>query len=477
MDKLLLTISEKQRNDIANKWADVRVENKTDWLFIFQIIGLVLFILIVLIINNYRLKSLVEKKTKDIETQKNEIENTLSSFDKNVMFTKTDLEGVITHASEAFCKFSAYKQEELIGKSHNIMRHPDTPSELYRTIWDSLKAEIPIVKEFKTLKKNGSSYWVEVLFSPIYDTKGKLTGYSGIRQDVSDKKEVEDLSANLELKVIDRTKALNKAKKEIEETHKNTRDSIEYASLIQKALIPEDDFVQGFFQDSFIWWNPKDVVGGDIFLFETLRNENECLFMVIDCAGHGVPGAFATMLVKAIERELVAKLSKSLYEIDTSIILRHFNQTMKKLLHQENDDAISNAGFDGAIVYINKDKNLLRFCGAHTDLYYMHNDSITMIKGNKQSVGYRQCKMDYPYKEYEMSIEEGMQFYLSTDGYIDQKGGEKGFSFGKRKFKSALEEVYNKPMKEQLSILQEKMIDYQQDYFRIDDSTVFGWRV
>ncbi|MEA3497470.1 MAG: transporter substrate-binding domain-containing protein [Campylobacterota bacterium] len=477
LEKSIKNITKQQLDDIVDKWTEIRVENKTDWFFIFQVTGIILFVLLVVFINNYKLKSLVNAKTLDIKKQKDEIENTLSSFDKNVMFTKTDLDGVITHASDAFCKLSGYTQEELIGQSHNIMRYPDTPKEVFHTVWKSLKAEIPIVKEFKTLKKNGAVYWVEVLFSPDYDSDGKLIGYSGIRQDVTDKKEVEDLSANLEIKVIDRTKALNEAKKEIEIAHKNTRDSIEYASLIQQALIPEDEIVKNFFSDSFTWWNPKDIVGGDIFLFETLRDKNECLFMVIDCAGHGVPGAFATMLVKAIERELVAKISKSDYVIDTSIVMSHFNKTMKKLLHQENDDAISNAGFDGAIVYINKTENIIRFTGAYTELFYMKDDTINTIKGDKQSVGYRQCKADYEYKQHQINIEDGMKFYISTDGYLDQKGGEKGFSFGKKRFKSAIESNYTKSMQEQMDIFVDNLEDYQQDYFRIDDITIFGWKV
>ncbi len=477
IDKSLNHISLKQLDDITHKWTEVRVENKIDWFFMLQVTGGILLILLVLFINNYKLKSLVNQKTKDIKKQKDEIENTLSSFDKNVMFTKTNLDGTITQVSDAFCKLSGYSKDELIGQPHSIMRYKDNPKELYHLIWKSLKAEIPIVKEFKTLKKNGSVYWVEVLFSPDYDISGKLIGYSGIRQDVTDKKEVEDLSANLEIKVIDRTKALNEAKLQIEEIHKNTRDSIEYASLIQQAIIPDKQKVKNFFSDSFTWWNPKDIVGGDIFLFETLRDKNECLFMVIDCAGHGVPGAFATMLVKAIERELVANISKSDYEVDTSIVMSHFNKTMKKLLHQEDDTAISNAGFDGAIVYINKNKNILRFTGAYTELFYMKDDTMNMIKGNKQSVGYRQCKSDYKYEQHCIDIEKDMQFYLSTDGYIDQKGGEKGFSMGKKKFKAIIEENYKITMEEQNNIFIKKLQEYQQDYFRIDDITVFGWRV
>jgi serine phosphatase RsbU (regulator of sigma subunit) len=357
------------------------------------------------------------------------------------------------------------------------MRHPDTTKEIFRDIWRSLKAEIPIVKEFKNFRKNGSVYWARTLFSPEYNINKELIGYSAIKQDITDKKEVEELKDNLEVKVIERTQDLNEAKQEIEIAHKNTKDSIEYASLIQQALIPDTKVVGEFFTDSFLWWSPKDIVGGDIFLFEKLRHDDECLFMVIDCAGHGVPGAFVTMLVKAIERELVAKISKSDYEVSTSIIMGHFNRTIKKLLQQYDDSSISNAGFDGAIVYIDKQRKILRFSGAYTELFYLNNDTVDMKKGSKQSVGYKQCDNDYVYNEIELELCDKTRYYLSTDGYLDQKGGEKGFSFGKKKFKKLIEDSKTLPLNEQQDIFKKAMDEYQDSYFRVDDITVFGWEI
>ena len=101
---------------------------------------------------------------------------------------------------------------------------------------------------------------------------------------------------------------IKKSKKETESIYKHTRESIEYASLIQSAVISQEEDMKPYFKDSFVYWMPKDTVGGDIWLFNDLRHEDECILMFIDCTGHGVPGAFVTMIVKAVEREIIGKI-------------------------------------------------------------------------------------------------------------------------------------------------------------------------
>ena len=243
IDKSINAITKKQFNNITHKWSTVRVEKTKDWTFVLQVFGITILLFIILFVSNYRLKILVKNKTKDIEKQKNEIENTLSSLTKNVMFTKTDLDWVITDASELFCKLSGYTQDELIGKSHDIMIHPDTPNEFVYAIKKSLKNEIPIVKEFKSLKKDGSSYWVETLFAPDYDSTGKLIGYSGIKQDITDKKEVEGLSKEVEetqREVVFTMGAIGESRSK--ETGNHVKRVAEYSELlaIHYGLNPKD---------------------------------------------------------------------------------------------------------------------------------------------------------------------------------------------------------------------------------------------
>ena len=275
---------------------------------------------------------------------------------------------------------------------------------------------------------------------------------------------------------------MEEAKQEIDALHKHTRESIEYASLLQGAILPDEQLMSNHFKDYFVHWLPKDTVGGDIWLFNEFGDENECLLFFIDCTGHGVPGAFVTMIVKAIEREIIAKIKEnSDMEISPAWIMGYFNKTMKILLKQETKDSLSNAGWDGGIIYYNKKDKILKFAGAETPLFYIGTDGkLNTIKGNRYSVGYRKCAMDYEYKETIIDVKEGMKFYCTTDGYLDQNGGEKDFPFGKKRFTNILKEQYKKPMLEQKEILINEIQKYEEMVLnndRNDDMTVIAFEI
>ncbi len=294
--------------------------------------------------------------------------------------------------------------------------------------------------------------------------------------------ELKELLDSLERKVQERTADLEIAKKEIEATHKHTRDSIEYAALIQGAVIPEANLLDSYFKNYFVHWMPKDTVGGDIWLFDELRNEDECLLFFIDCTGHGVPGAFVTMIVKAVEREIVSKiLEDSTMDISPAWVMAYFNRTMKLLLKQETKDSKSNAGWDGGVIYYNKKTQILKFAGAETPLFYTDVDgTFNTVKGNRYSVGYKKCAMDYEYKETILEVEEGMKFYCTTDGYLDQNGGEKGFPFGKKRFSNIIKENHLDTMANQKETFLNAMHDYEimvENNDRNDDMTVIAFEI
>lgn len=545
----------------------------------------------------FYLKRIIDSiESRNIQNYKQK--NILDTLDKNVIFTKTDLDGNITHSSEAFCKISGYSKDELIGKSHNIIRHPDMPMETFLYLWSVIPTCKRWVGDIKNLNKDGTHYWLNTTIDPEYDYDGNHIGYISIRKDIADQKEVEILNTSLEMKIEDRTKKLNIAKKEaelimksilipvlitsvktrkivyankyalsqyeithdeiigmnidqlysidgqnlnlinqmktvgyidnVEETfqtctgkkfiavlsvvpirynnedcyigmvtditkqknaeaevraiQKNTRDSIEYASLIQSALIPDNKLFTEYFNDYFVIWEPKDTVGGDIYLFETLRDENECLLMYIDCTGHGVPGAFVTMLIKAVERQIITEIINTPdMNVSTASIMSYFNKTLKMLLKQESINSISNSGFDGGIIYYNKKDKILKFSGAHTALNYKDiNNDFQTIKGDRYSVGYKRCDSNYQYKETILAVEDGMKFYCTTDGYLDQNGGNKNFPFGKTRFKNIVEEFSNESMSDQKEVFLYKMDEYEnmeKNNDRNDDITVIGFTI
>lgn len=148
-----------------------------------------------------KLESKVELRTQELQKNKNELEAVnenmkkhLDIIDKYVITSSTDLDGIITDVSEAFCKISGYKKEELIGKKHDILRHPDTPESLYEELWDTITKGKNWQGEIKNRKKDGSYYWVDAIVAPIFDKEGNIEGYNSIRQDITDRKKAEKLS-------------------------------------------------------------------------------------------------------------------------------------------------------------------------------------------------------------------------------------------------------------------------------------------
>jgi len=221
IDKAIDSITEKEINDIFHRWTQVRVSHKTDWSLLFKIVGGIIFLLALVLYNNKKLKYLVKKKTA-------EITRLLKAFDKNIIASKTDTNGIITYASEAFCKISGFTQEELLGHSQSIVRHPNMNPSVFKDLWKTIQSGKEWKGEVQNIKKDGGFYWVQSIIIPEYDDTNTLVGYSSILQDITSKKEVEELTASLEKKVIERTADLAKTKQEIQELLDNAGQGFMY---------------------------------------------------------------------------------------------------------------------------------------------------------------------------------------------------------------------------------------------------------
>jgi PAS domain S-box-containing protein len=165
------------------------------------VVVLIIFILFIALLINKgyvkRLNKKVDEKTFEINEQKENLKSLLAVYDKNVIFSKTDTKGYITDVSDAFCKISGYDRSELIGKNHNIIRHPDMPKKSFKYLWKELKKEHSVRLEVKNRKKDGGYYWVDAEFEPEYDSTGKHIGYTAVRQDITSNKDVEEIQKEI----------------------------------------------------------------------------------------------------------------------------------------------------------------------------------------------------------------------------------------------------------------------------------------
>jgi len=485
LDKALESISSKEIADIYYKWTNVSVETKIDWVLVAQISGVILLILLFVLYNNYKLQWKVKEKTADIERQKDELQELSEGLEVKVkertkeLSEKSNFITTVIDSQESFVITSDGKCLRSVNKAFLTFFNVKDIDAFQDNYGDCICDTFDTEADDEYIQKSmGDEKWLEYVHNRPHQVHKASIIQDGIEHifTITASKIVFN-HEEMKVAVFSDVTDLENAKKEVELSHQHTRESIEYASLIQSALIPDNTVFDNYFSDYFSVWQPKDTVGGDIYLFDELRDSDECLLMVIDCTGHGVPGAFVTMLVKAIERQIVARIKNSDEVVSPANLLGVFNRSMKHLLKQESIESISNVGFDGGIIYYNKKEKVLRFAGAGIPLFCIQDGKLNVIKGDRYSVGYKKCAMDYRYTDYTVDIEEGMQFYITTDGYLDQNGGEKGFPFGKKKFKQLIEANHQESMHDQEKVFMAELAKYTDGAERNDDVALIGFTI
>ncbi len=277
---------------------------------------------------------------------------------------------------------------------------------------------------------------------------------------------------NLYLKVFEKEKELEVKNEELFYAQKKITDSIKFSLMIQDSILPREDEMKCLKSiDSFIIWNPKDIVSGDIYFVKEFKDG--FLLFLIDCVGHGVAGAFMTMITKALLKNIIKKENYN----NPAEILGELHIEIRNLLNQDRDDTLIDVGLDGGILYYKKNSNKVIFSGAKTPLFYIQDNELNIIKGNRQSIGYKTAPTEYKFSNYEIELKSDTYFYLTTDGFIDQNGGVKDLPFGKKRFQKILLNNYKKSFNEQKDIILNKLQDYQRDAERNDDVTVIGFKL
>jgi len=261
-------------------------------------------------------------------------------------------------------------------------------------------------------------------------------------------------------------------RKELEQVNKKVQNSIEYAALMQHSILPLESTFDGYTKQFMICWKPKDTVGGDIYFVDELENKKEIIIMVIDGVGHGVSGGFLTILVKAIQTQLIAKINRDEMEPSPGKILAYFNRTIKEMLKQESHSD-SNSGFDGGIMLYNRESKVSQYAGAKLPLYIVHNGKIEMIKGERKSVGFVRTDINQSYRDYEIKIKKDAKYYMITDGLVDQEGTNNR-RYGKERFKKIILENHHRDFLEQKGRMSTDFHQFKFDCEQSDDITVLG---
>ena len=268
-------------------------------------------------------------------------------------------------------------------------------------------------------------------------------------------------------------KKIQKSKKIIEEKNKEITDSINYAKNIQNSILPREEEFNRLLPENFVLYMPKDIVSGDFYWLNEKPEKNKIYFSASDCTGHGVPGAFMSMLnsrllSEAVNEKQIEKPNEILNYVRKNII-DSLKSTSK--IGEQKD------GMDSALCVLDKNSNTLEFACAHNPLFLIRNNELIEHKADRMPVGYSETLKDFSLNK--INLQKNDLIYIFSDGYQDQIGGEKEKKFMKKNLKELLLSVREKPMLEQKEILNKKIEDWMSvgKQKQMDDILVIGIKI
>jgi len=277
--------------------------------------------------------------------------------------------------------------------------------------------------------------------------------------------------------MFNRWRITQKQKLIIEKQKEKIVDSITYAQLIQQSILMEESEIQKFLPECFIYFQPKDIVSGDFYWFSKL--EDKIILAAIDCTGHGVPGAFMSMIGNTLLNQIVNEK-----QITTpSEILEQLNLGVTEALHQKKEGALSHDGMDIALCCIDFTTNQLQYAGAQNPLYIVADNNVTVINADRQSIGgesliaKKKKSSVLTYTNHIIPIKEGMRIFLFTDGYMDQFGSNDRKKFGIQKFKKLVLDNQHLSMQQQKELIAKAHQDWKGSTAQIDDILVMGLKL
>jgi serine phosphatase RsbU (regulator of sigma subunit) len=272
---------------------------------------------------------------------------------------------------------------------------------------------------------------------------------------------------NEELQVT--LEALDKQKKEVQEKNQAITDSINYDRRIQEAILPTEDEFNYYLPSHFVFFQPRDIVSGDFYYLAS--KNNKVVIATIDCTGHGVPGAFMSMMGKEILDQII--LEKEIYKPD--VILNELHKGIRKALKQK--ESTNRDGMDLSIITVDKNTKQAFFAGAKNSATYIQNNEIFTLKADKMPIGGEQREVERIFTKQIISIETSTYFYLYSDGFQDQFGGENDKKFSITRMKELFLNIHTQDFSIQQNIVKNTFNDWIKNAKQIDDVLVIGFCV
>ncbi len=462
----------------------------------FIILGFIIYLIVK--ISLYRvtkakikLEQIVRERTSEIMQQKEEIiaqseelelinveleKLSIVASETNNAIAITDNKGNIEWINSGFTRMYGYELNEFIEKYGRNLIKLSTNKEIKKIFEQCLKEKKTVIYESRTKSKTGEGIWSQTTITPILDFNGNISQLIAIDSDIRKLKKVEQELLQKNEEILAQNEEINAQREELEEQNiailtKNEliNGSIRYAKTIQTAILPFKERIDKHFEN-FILFRPKDIVSGDFYWY--VKSKNYHFIAAVDCTGHGVPGAFMSMIGSSLLNQIVHNDN----EFNTANILTKLNELVIFSLRQEHTD--NNDGMDVCLCRIERQESSakIQFTGAKRPLLYIQKNNIKIerLKGNRKSIGGTQKKrnvIDFTIQEIE--LENDSTIYLSSDGYIDQNNSSRK-KFGTSKLISTLESLSQEDLKRQHEILNSKIETWLEGTEQRDDITLLG---
>ncbi len=305
------------------------------------------------------------------------------------------------------------------------------------------------------------------------------TGNLNVKVDIQTKDEIQllaeafnHMAENLKIsrdKITAASLRLADEHKKVQEANDKITASIHYAKYIQNAILPPTELVNNILHDNFVLFKPKDIVSGDFYWVQQI--DNLSFVAVVDCTGHGVPGAFMSMLAYAFLNEIVGRANNNVAQILNSLRIQ-----VKHSLRQETDTNVIKDGMDIALCLIDNENHTLLFSGAYRPLYHIRDATLNEVKADKMPIGLHIFEKD-SFTQHELKLQKNDVIYIFTDGYHDQFGGDENRKFLTKKFKELLLEIHTLKMNEQKQILDIRFEQWKGNRQQVDDVLVIGIKI
>jgi serine phosphatase RsbU (regulator of sigma subunit) len=282
------------------------------------------------------------------------------------------------------------------------------------------------------------------------------------------------IKRKLNIRLDNTNKSLLQKNELVEKQKEKILSSIAFARLMQQSIVLDEQDIPGLLPNSFIYYQPKDIVSGDFYWCSKINGK--IVLAIVDCTGHGVPGAFMSIIGNTLLNQIIKQKQNTV----PSEILSHLSKGVYEVLQQNKENPLSEDGMDIAVCCIDYENSSLQFAGAGHSLYIMESNELKIIKGDIHSIGgmkFLSKRMGVDrmnYCNHTIAIKKNMSIYLSTDGYTDQFGGSERKKFGMHRFQEMLFNCQQKDMEEQKEIVTSALESWKGNVSQIDDILVVG---